>query len=86
MKRIRARLGLIRSTDQVGLAQYNIYEARTHLSRLVERASAGEEIVIARAGEPLVKLVPYRYVEPRFGGIANARIIFEPPPLPRDRL
>jgi prevent-host-death family protein len=86
MKRIRARLGLIKSTDQVGLAQYNIYEARTHLSRLVERVSAGEEIVIARAGEPLVKLVPYRYVEPRVPGVATARIIFEPPPIPRDRL
>ena len=86
MKRIRARLGLIKSTDQVGLAQYNLYEARTHLSRLVERAAAGEEIVIARAGDPLVKLVPYRYVEPRVGGVATARIIFEPPPLPRDRL
>jgi prevent-host-death family protein len=86
MKRIRARLGLIRSTDQVGLAQYNVYEARTHLSRLIERAAAGEEIVIARAGEPLVKLVPYRYVEPRVAGVASARIVFEPPPLPRGRL
>ena len=86
VKRLRARLGLIKSTDQVGLAQYNIYEARTHLSRLVERAAAGEEIVIARAGEPLVKLVPYRFAEPRIGGFATARIMFEPPPLPRDRL
>ena len=86
MKRIRARLGLIKSTDQVGLAQYNIYEARTHFSRLVERAAAGEEIVIARAGEPLVKLVPYQYAEPRIGGAASARIIFDPPPLRRDRL
>jgi prevent-host-death family protein len=86
MKRLRARLGLTKSTDQVGLAQYNLYEARTHLSRLVERASAGEEIVIARAGQPLVKLVPYRYVEPRVRGIAMARIVFDPPPLHRDRL
>jgi prevent-host-death family protein len=36
----------------------NIQEAKTHLSRLVEEASAGEEIVIAKAGKPLVKLVP----------------------------
>ena len=86
IKRIRARLGLIKSTDQVGLAQYNIYEARVHFSRLVERAAAGEEIVVARAGQPLAKLVPYRYAEPRVAGVATARIIFEPPPLPRDRL
>ena len=36
----------------------NMHEAKTTLSRLVERALAGEEIVIARNGEPLVKLVP----------------------------
>ena len=37
----------------------NIHEAKTHLSRLIQRAAAGEEIVIAKAGTPLVKLVPY---------------------------
>jgi len=36
----------------------NMHEAKTHLSRLVEQASAGEEIVIARAGKPVVRLVP----------------------------
>ncbi len=40
----------------------NIYEAKTNLSSLVERAANGEEIVIAKAGKPKVKLVP---VEPR---------------------
>lgn len=37
---------------------YNIYEAKTNLSDLVERAAAGEEIIIARAGVPKAKLVP----------------------------
>lgn len=37
----------------------NIHEAKTHLSRLVDRAAAGEEIVIARAGKPLARLVAY---------------------------
>lgn len=37
----------------------NIHEAKTHLSRLVERAAAGEEIVIGKAGKPVAKLVPY---------------------------
>jgi prevent-host-death family protein len=39
-------------------AVYNLYEAKTSLSRLVDRAAEGEEIVIAKAGKPLAKLVP----------------------------
>lgn len=40
------------------MAAVNMYEAKATLSRLVERAVAGEEIIIARAGTPLVKMVP----------------------------
>ncbi len=36
----------------------NIHEAKTHLSRLVERAAQGEPFIIARAGTPLVKVMP----------------------------
>ncbi len=36
----------------------NMHEAKTHLSRLVERAEHGEEIVIARAGKPAARIVP----------------------------
>ena len=36
-----------------------MHEAKTHLSRLVEEAANGEEVVIARAGRPVAKLVPY---------------------------
>ena len=36
----------------------NMHEAKTELSRLVERALAGEDVVIARAGVPVVRLVP----------------------------
>lgn len=36
----------------------NLYEAKTHLSELVERAAQGEEIIIAKAGRPLARLVP----------------------------
>jgi prevent-host-death family protein len=36
----------------------NIHEAKTHLSRLMNRALAGEEIIIAKSGTPLLKLVP----------------------------
>jgi prevent-host-death family protein len=46
----------------------NSYEAKTQLSRLIDRALAGERIVIARAGRPLVELTPYRPMRPRQGG------------------
>jgi prevent-host-death family protein len=38
----------------------NLYNAKTNLSKLVDRAAAGEEIIIAKAGKPKAKLVPYR--------------------------
>ena len=53
----------------------NIHEAKTHLSRLVERVTAGEEVVIARAGKPVAKLVPYREErKPRQPGILRGQI------------
>jgi prevent-host-death family protein len=36
----------------------NIHAAKTHLSRLIDQAAGGEEIIIARAGKPVAKLVP----------------------------
>jgi len=85
MRLLKRRPSLTKSTDQVGLAQYNVYEARTHFSRLIERAATGEEIVIARAGEPLVKLVPYAN-EARVPGVISAQIVFDAVRLPRGRL
>jgi prevent-host-death family protein len=41
-------------------AVYNLYQAKTSLSQLVNRAAKGETIIIAKAGIPLVKLVPVR--------------------------
>jgi prevent-host-death family protein len=40
------------------MAQVGMHEAKTKLSQLVERAKAGEDIVIARNGKPVVRLVP----------------------------
>lgn len=37
----------------------NVHQAKTHLSRLLRKVAAGEEIVIARGGTPVAKLVPY---------------------------
>jgi prevent-host-death family protein len=53
----------------------NIHEAKTHLSRLVERVEAGEEITLARAGRPVARLVPYRpRQEPRKLGLWKGRV------------
>ena len=53
----------------------NIHEAKTHLSRLVERASAGEEIIIAKAGKPMARLVPLATaVKPRKLGLLRGKI------------
>ncbi|MDB5706399.1 MAG: type toxin-antitoxin system prevent-host-death family antitoxin [Sphingomonas bacterium] len=42
----------------------NIHEAKTHFSKLIERAHSGEEIVVAKAGKPYARLVPLE-VEPK---------------------
>lgn len=53
----------------------NIQEAKTHLSRLVEQAAAGEEIIIAKAGKPMAKLVPYSPPQKaRVGGFLAGKI------------
>jgi prevent-host-death family protein len=38
----------------------NVHQAKTHLSRLLDRVEAGEEIMIGRAGRPIARLVPYQ--------------------------
>lgn len=40
--------------------QYNVHEAKTHFSRILEQVSTGEEVVISKAGEPVAKVVPLR--------------------------
>ena len=53
----------------------NIHEAKTHLSRLVEAAAAGEEIVVARNGKPVALLVPLSASNrPRTPGALKGRI------------
>ena len=42
------------------MANMNIYEAKTQFSRLVDAAARGEEVVIAKAGKPAARLVPYK--------------------------
>lgn len=57
----------------------NVYEAKTHLSQLLVAVAAGEEIVIARAGRPLAKLVPYEETTaPRTPGYWRGRVRIAP--------
>jgi prevent-host-death family protein len=51
----------------------NVHEAKTHLSRLLERVEAGEEIVLARNGKAVAKLVPFRRL-PRCPGRMKGQI------------
>lgn len=55
-----------------------MHDAKTHLSQLVERAAAGEEIVIAKAGVPRVRLVPVEERPPRVGGQWKGRVWMAP--------
>ena len=50
------------------MATVNVHEAKTHLSRLLERVRAGEEIIIARAGKPCARLAPLVPTPPRVLG------------------
>lgn len=61
------------------MAMINTHEAKTHLSRLLERVAGGEEIVIGKAGKPIAKLVPYiERKEPRKLGTLKGKIWLAP--------
>ncbi|SFD81397.1 type II toxin-antitoxin system Phd/YefM family antitoxin [Streptomyces aidingensis] len=47
--------------------QYNVHEAKTHFSRILEQVATGEEIIISKAGEPVAKVVPLRRTVRRTG-------------------
>ena len=58
----------------------NMHEAKTNLSKLVKRAAAGEEIILAKAGEPVAKIVPYSEPpkQPRVPGSLKGQIWMAP--------
>lgn len=61
------------------MKQVNMHEAKTHLSRLVDEAAAGEEVVIAKAGRPVAKLVPYEPArKPRKPGAWKGQVWMSP--------
>ena len=49
----------------------NVHEAKTHLSQLLERVNAGEEIIIAKSGKPVARLVPLERRKRKLGFVAG---------------
>ena len=68
----------------------NVHDAKTHFSKLLQRVMAGEEVVIAKAGSPVARLVPYEQKPPlRLPGSAKGKIRIAPDfnaPLPDELL
>ena len=66
----------------------NVYDAKTHLSKLLDRVMGGEEIVIGKAGVPVARLVPIEHMpEKRQPGSAKGKIKVSPDfdaPLPNE--
>jgi prevent-host-death family protein len=61
----------------------NVHEAKTQFSRLLERAHAGEQIIIAKGGKPYARLCPLEPLPPRVPGLLSGKVdesFFEPLP------
>lgn len=68
-----ARLDLVRIN--VPMIITNIYDAKTNLSKLIEQVIAGKDVVIAKAGKPVAKLVSYKEEKkPRVPGLLKGKI------------
>jgi len=80
--------------------EVKVHEAKTHLSRLLQRVEAGEEITIARGGTPIARLVPMAAHRKQLQGMDQGRVwisedfdapdpeleaLFEGKPLPKSR-
>lgn len=56
------------------MLNYNIHEAKTNLSNLIQKVESGEDVVIMRAGKPVARLTPYTKSEPRNLGVFKGKI------------
>jgi prevent-host-death family protein len=56
---------------------FNVHEAKTHFSKLLERVMNGEEVVIAKAGKPVARILPFVAddASPRLPGIDKGKVI-----------
>jgi prevent-host-death family protein len=69
--------------------KYNVHEAKTQLSKLLERVAAGEEVIIAKSGVPVARLVPATSSNERPLGTEKGRVFVADDfdaPLPKDIL
>jgi prevent-host-death family protein len=69
--------------------QVNVHEAKTHLSKLLDEAEAGEEIIIARGGKPAARLVPLEKNKGNIIGLLKGQFVVPDDfddPLPDDLL
>jgi len=57
--------------------EVNIHEAKSNLSKLIERARSGDEVIIAKAGTPMVRLVPVEGPRKPVFGSAKGQILFK---------
>ncbi len=67
--------------------EFNVHEAKTHFSKLLAKVEAGEEVIIARAGKPVAKIVPIQEKKARRLGTAKGQFVVPDDfndPLPRD--
>jgi prevent-host-death family protein len=65
---------LVHTMDQHCVMVVNVHEAKTQLSRLLERAHAGEEVTIAKAGVPYARLCPLAQPSPRTPGLLHGQV------------
>jgi prevent-host-death family protein len=70
------------------MSTFNIHEAKTHFSKIINKALSGEEVIIARGDKPVVKLIPYKQEKSfRKGGQLKGMIKISSnfdDPLPKD--
>ncbi len=60
------------------MIKVNIHEAKTHFSQLLNRAGSGEEVIIAKAGKPIARIVPVKKeVKKRKPGSAKGQVVLE---------
>jgi prevent-host-death family protein len=61
------------------MTTYNVHEAKTHFSKLLERVLNGEEVIIAKAGKPVARILPVtKEVHTRVPGIDKGKVIIMP--------
>jgi len=61
------------------MISFNMHESKTHFSKLIKRVSNGEEIIIAKAGKPVARLVPIRgEASPRVPGLDKGKVLIQP--------